>query len=990
MQAASRFLREWAPRSETVVLAPTHTAADELARVACAHGAAAGIHRFALREFVIAAGSALLNEREITPLRQVGREALVARVTALALERGLLSQLRSIAQFPGFPRALARTLERIRINRVPVESLGRVHGDLAVLLKLYESELAERSLADHASRVALALEAMRTGRCRFSGLPVVALDVEPQGALDADLLEQLCAAAPGALRCSLAGEPGEGATGLESLQRNLFSGQRIRQRSDDGTFALFSASGESLECVEIARRLLEAARRGVRFDHCAILLRDPVRYQPLVWDALDRAGIPAFFSRGSRRPRPSGRAFLALLRCAAEGCSASAFAEYLSLGQMPSEEEQRRTPIAWERLLMDAGVIGGIERWRRRIDGLVEEYLLRMEQCETLSEKERYARQVDRLESLANFALPILRRLDELPASAHWSVWIDALWDLAEVSLEDPSDVHELLEELLPMADAGPVDLASVVLVLHPLLVELHDRSGDERYGKVFVGSVEDARGMSFAHVFLPGLNEGVFPRLNTEDPLLPDEQCVRLGIRAREDDAHLPRVAVACASERVVISWSRLDLLTGRPRVPSFYAFEALRTARGGTVDVRALEQEAREATETRIGWPAPKSPGAAIDDLEFDLSYLRPAWEKRIQGAAAYLKRVNEHAVRSLRARWRRWENKWRLDDGLVDLDIHALQVLEAHRPSRRGWSVSALQQFARCPYRFALKGIYGLEPQERPAPVQTLDPATRGAIFHQVQFRLLRLLREAGALPVTRENLSSALEHLAAVVHGVAAEYADRLCPAIPQVWESEIDRLHADLRGWLHFKAYDTGWTPELFELSFGLQDAAQAHDPASLPEAVRALPGLLLRGSIDLIERRTDGVRRVVDHKTGRAPQQRIVAAGGGEQLQPLLYALAAEAAIEGPVAGGQLFYATLRGNYATMDVPLTDGARRCAERVIAIIDQSLSKGFLPAAPRKDGCKNCEYLPICGPWEEDRIARKPKAELRPLEELRRME
>ena len=46
-------------------------------------------------------------------------------------------------------------------------------------------------------------------------------------------------------------------------------------------------------------------------------------------------GTPAWFARGTSRPDPAGRAFLALLDCAVEGLSARRFAEYLSLGQVP-------------------------------------------------------------------------------------------------------------------------------------------------------------------------------------------------------------------------------------------------------------------------------------------------------------------------------------------------------------------------------------------------------------------------------------------------------------------------------------------------------------------------------------------------------------------------------------------------------------------------------------------------------------------------------
>ena len=98
---------------------------------------------------------------------------------------------------------------------------------------------------------------------------------------------------------------------------------------------LFSAPGEGRECVEIARRILDEARAGVRFDEMAVFLRSPREYLGLLENAFERAGISAWFDRGARRPHPSGRAFLAILSCAVERLSAIRFAEYLSLAQVP-------------------------------------------------------------------------------------------------------------------------------------------------------------------------------------------------------------------------------------------------------------------------------------------------------------------------------------------------------------------------------------------------------------------------------------------------------------------------------------------------------------------------------------------------------------------------------------------------------------------------------------------------------------------------------
>ena len=76
----------------------------------------------------------------------------------------------------------------------------------------------------------------------------------------------------------------------------------------------------------------------------AVLLRAPEVYGSLLEVALRRAGIPAWFARGTSRPDPVGRAFLALLDCALEGLSARRFAEYLSLGQVPPLDEAGAPP----------------------------------------------------------------------------------------------------------------------------------------------------------------------------------------------------------------------------------------------------------------------------------------------------------------------------------------------------------------------------------------------------------------------------------------------------------------------------------------------------------------------------------------------------------------------------------------------------------------------------------------------------------------------
>jgi hypothetical protein len=119
---------------------------------------------------------------------------------------------------------------------------------------------------------------------------------------------------------------------LGRLQRQLFSDHAtVSHTPRDNEVEVFSAPGESRECVEVARRVLALARDGIPFDRIAVLLRSPEEYRAHLQEAFARASIPAHFARGAVRPDPAGRAFYSLLKCAAEGLSARRFAEYLSL-----------------------------------------------------------------------------------------------------------------------------------------------------------------------------------------------------------------------------------------------------------------------------------------------------------------------------------------------------------------------------------------------------------------------------------------------------------------------------------------------------------------------------------------------------------------------------------------------------------------------------------------------------------------------------------
>ncbi|PYR50242.1 MAG: PD-(D/E)XK nuclease family protein, partial [Acidobacteria bacterium] len=607
-----------------------------------------------------------------------------------------------------------------------------------------------------------------------------------------------------------------------------------------------------------------------------------------------------------------------------------------------------------------------------------------------------YERDLRNLAHLRAFALPVIDELAEWPDRAMWGEWLDRFSALAVRCLSRPERVLQTLAAYRPMSEVGPVSLEEAGDALKDRLVALDWDPPDRRYGRVFVGTPHQARGRAFRVVFVPGLAERLVPQRPREDPLLLDEQRAEADeALVRQDDRRsaerlLLKIAIGAASERLYLSYPRMDVAETRARVPSFYALDVMRAITGRVPDHRVLAAEAEEEAGARLEWPAPRDSDRAIDELEHDLAVLKPLLESRdtavVKGRAHYLLGLNDALRRSVIGRWARGRPAWSPSDGLVKVAPGVRDAIQANRLGGRAYSLSALQRFSVCPYQFLLAAIHRLEPRDEPEPLVRMDPLTRGSLFHKVQAEFFRALERAGALPVTPDGLPGAIRTLDAVLDRVADSYAEQLLPAIPRVWQDEVAEIRRDLGIWVRRLADDQTWVPTYFEFSFGLND--EGRDPRSLPDPVVVDGRFVLRGSVDLVETRPDlGVLRVTDHKTGKDRTNRDIVVGGGAVLQPVLYSVAVEQGLGTRVVSGRLFYCTTAGGFAERPIEVNDYSKGQALRVLELIDSAVERGFLVAAPAERACTWCDFRPVCGPHEEDRVKRTNKAPIRELEDLR---
>jgi len=370
--AGVEFIRSFAAATELVLVGASRDAIDDLVRgLAHEMSATLGLHRFSLTQLAARLATPRLSGGGTTPNSAVGAEALAARSAYEALISKDLRYFAPIATFPGFARAAAVTVFDLRAALVPAEKLkglDEAGPDNAVLLEGFDEQMKEAALADRTMLFQASLEEVQAG-AEFAKHPLLFLDVPIHSAIEKAFVAKLVGASKEVLFTCPAGDmrtlenlkaiPGMEETplvprpehsSLGRLRSYLFADSVPPEGKSDDEIVFFSAPGEEREAVEIARRILGEAEKGVPFDHMAILLRAPENYASLIEAALGRAAVPAYFTRGNRRPDPSGRALLALLACAAEGLSARRFAEYLSFAQVPdarSEEPSSKDEVGF-------------------------------------------------------------------------------------------------------------------------------------------------------------------------------------------------------------------------------------------------------------------------------------------------------------------------------------------------------------------------------------------------------------------------------------------------------------------------------------------------------------------------------------------------------------------------------------------------------------------------------------------------------------------
>src|SRR5437899_900635 len=181
LDAARAFLDKHSPGAELLIVGASRGAADDLARdVAGARGATFGLHRFSLTQLAARLAAPALAERRLAPTTALGVQAVAARVLFESSAEGSLGYFHDVAPAPGFPRALARTLEELALATASAADLRRLPQsgpDLADLFERFEAQFEAASAVDRARLFGAATQAASAAGGPYAGCPLLLLDV---------------------------------------------------------------------------------------------------------------------------------------------------------------------------------------------------------------------------------------------------------------------------------------------------------------------------------------------------------------------------------------------------------------------------------------------------------------------------------------------------------------------------------------------------------------------------------------------------------------------------------------------------------------------------------------------------------------------------------------------------------------------------------------------------------------------------------------------
>ena len=947
-------------------------------------------------------------------LEQQGRKPLTSVLETLSLRRVLdqtTGPLAQVREHPSTQFSVRNAFDLLRNTDGGVQTALAARGGLAgEVARMHHRfrELVSGEWYDSQDLAESAAVAILTGEAPgLDDLGLIVFYLPREASLgEARLMEALarenrCAVLIGATGDEIADASTEQLAAR--LQRTMGQRQELGGDSQSlpvlpGSAQLHIAPNAHEEIRWVIRQVVaEAEDKGTPPHRMAILYRMADPYAALIRDEFRMAGIPmAGPDQETLSNTAVGRTLRGLLTLSEGRFQRSDVMAWLSgcpVGPRGIPDEEFN-PSQWDSISRKAGIVGGLEQWRTRLQ--VHSHRLAMDADHREQAAEISVARARGMRSEAAASRSLLAFIEKLaadlqppPDGSPWREfgdWANRL--LQEYLARDATDTESTALDRIRRAlnefnTADSIDNAATAAAFREMvndsLLTPFAHLGPTGQG-VFVSSFAAAAGMNFDAVWLVGMIEGAVPPALRPDPLLTEPEWLSAGgrdrVTKRMADERYQYLSVVSGSTGRTLSYPVAHAASQRQAYPSRWFLEqasALESSTVHTGDLPGLRGRdwlsVDDSVEAALNNAATNS---LADDHDYRLTRLL-RW--RQEGRSLLDHPFARAGPLSSAIRLGRYRSQ-RL---LTEFDGNLSSMSDAGRFSvglrRSPISPTGLEAWATCPYRYFLGHVLGLRALDTPEEIVSLSALDRGTLVHRILETFVRESVEQGALPnpgdpwtaADRDRLMRTAQTLfqAAESQGVTGK---RL------LWDMDRDTILSDLETYLE---EDTRLRSRHGTRSVGVEAAFGFGGDTT--DVVDNQTGIRFRGSIDRLDVAEDGSSvLVIDYKTGGAGPY-----GGldddvidrGRHLQLGVYSLAAQTLYpDASRVEAAYWFSTNRGgfSFAPRDhFHITDDATAQRFRQgVADIVSGINSGLFPANPgpldrgQPSNCRFCDFDSIC--------------------------
>ncbi len=660
---------------------------------------------------------------------------------------------------------------------------------------------------------------------------------------------------------------------------------------------IVSAPGEPREVREAIREILQTSqKKEIAFHDIAVLLRSPGEYSRLFRETFDELGINPYLREGlPLNETPAGRSLLMLLDIMKQNFSRQSVIEFATFAKLLPDrfsagKEFPLSPSKWDAISIHAGIVEGQKEWEERLGRLRESWIKKREEEEEGEGRRRFHEgDIVAIDQLIRFTRELFKYLQQLGASNTWNGKANALLDTFDGFVEQDEEsilVRQAVKGLSELVVTGiPPSQADFTRFVEEVLQEDAIPTGRFQRNGPAVVNLMAARGVPFKMVILPGMVEKSFPPLIRQDAILLDherkilnrslagKEAEPLPLKTEgrlEEERLLYRLAIGAAKEKLILSFPRMEIGTGKERLPSSFLLASVKALTGESVDFQKFEKFPG-FVRIPLSEIAVKSPEKALDEVEFDISTGQQKLEEKKAEALLYLKELSPFFGRGLLLESSRWGKRGFTNFEGILSSKEALQVLrERYSIFKKSISPTRLEAYASCPYQYLLNVIMGIEALTEPEKEATINPLDKGTLIHSILWKFFSDLRKERGSSLQLEPKD--LERLLETANKKFVEFEQMGVTGYSMLWEVEKRSILDNLVDFFNEELNDTEFIPTYFEVRYGMKHLDLQESEISTEEPVPIkLAGktIHLRGRIDRIDLTRDGKRaRVRDYKTG--------------------------------------------------------------------------------------------------------------------------